>query len=771
MISISKHLEFDLLDISNKNKMKKIGVLLIFLMCVTGSFAQKGILKTADTYYEKIAYALAAENYEKLRGSKIEEPQMLARLANCYYQMGHTEKAEEVFGLMINDPTANYDDYYRYAMTLKENKKYDESELWLSKFTAAQQSDVRAKAYTKNANYLEDLRAIPLRFDIKNLAVNTEHTDFGGYFNPNNKEILIVSNRAWEGFVQRDWSGNNLPFLDIFSGSVGTNMEIEDVKMFSKRVNTKFHEGPIAFSPNGRRVYFTRNNLGLNGKHKYDDKGIQNLKLYYAEVDAEGNWINIKEAPYNSQAFSVGHPTVSSDGKTLYFSSDMPGGFGGADIYKATIAEGLEDVVFGTPINLGSKINTEGQEMFPWVDVNGNLFFSSDGHPGFGGLDIFVSQKSHLSNLYLAENLGAPINENRDDFAFIMNLDGETGYFSSNRKTGKGDDDIYSFTMLEPLTKPLNVCGRILVSRTGELIPGAKIDLKDNKGVIIAQTVADDKAHYCFVVERGLDYSLIVQSPDYFDNTESFSTTKVSPEVDQIQQDVELIKDPGIGAYLLVTNRRTGQPLKGVKVKILDLYSGKVVMDDLTASTGDLIKPLTENRIGDCLKYQIILQKEGYLSKTVLFNHCIDQPGLVSIHQKLDLGMDTMSKGDDIGKILKINPIYFDLNKSNIRPDAALELAKIVQVMNDNPTLEIELGSHTDCRASYAYNEKLSDRRAKSSAAWVRSKITNPQRIYGKGYGESRLLNDCSCEGNEKSDCSEEEHQLNRRTEFIIIKM
>lgn len=751
--------------------MKKVLFLIIFIASAQFSIAQKGVLKTADELYGKISYATAAENYEKLRGSKLEDPQMLARLANCYYQMGETVKAEEVYNLMIKDPSANYEDIYRYAMTLKENEKYEESEEWLNKFTGLQASDVRAMQYKGNFNYMEDLRAIPERFEINNLDVNTKLTDFGGYYNPNNNEIMFISNRDWEGLTQRDWSGNNLPFLDIFTSKLGSNMQLESEEMFSKRVNTKYHEGPLTYSPNGRRVYFTRNNLGIKGKHKYDDKGIQNLKLYYADVDSEGKWVNIKEAPYNSQAFSVGHPTVSEDGKTLYFTSDMPGGFGGADIYKATISEGLEDVAFGTPVNLGSDINTEGQEMFPWMDLDGNLFFASDGHPGFGGLDVFVAQKAHESSTYTAENLGAPINGNRDDFAFIMNPDLETGYFSSNRTTGKGDDDIYSFIMLEPLTIPLKICGEVTDQRSNDLLPGATVDLKDDKGNLIAQTIADDQAKFCFPAEREMNYIIGVQKEDYFPKEEPITTMNLEPNVSELTKDVALLKDPGLGLYGLVTDRANGQPLDSVYIKIVDLSDGSTVIDEMTSVSGDVMKPLLENKVGDCLKYQIILQRRGYLGKTLPFNHCIEKPGLISMHQKLDFGMDKLEVGMDLGPILGINPIYFDLNKYNIRPDAATELAHIVKVMNDNPNMQIELGSHTDCRASRAYNEKLSDRRAKSSAKWVREKISNPLRIYGKGYGEALLVNDCACEGKIKSDCSEEDHQLNRRTEFIIKKL
>jgi outer membrane protein OmpA-like peptidoglycan-associated protein/tetratricopeptide (TPR) repeat protein len=751
--------------------MKGIFIFLICLFLVQTSFSQKSILKRADSYYEKVAYAMAVENYEKLRGSKMEDPQMLARLANSYYQIGETVKAEEVYAFMIRAPSANYDDIYRYAMSLKENRKYEESVVWVGKFMAIDRADIRALAYNEHREYLTEILNLPLRFEVKNLDVNTNMTEFGGYVDPNTEDVYFVSNRKFNGLAQRYWTGNNTPFLDMFSGKVVGENQIVGSKLVSEKVNTNFHDGPLAFHPDGHKVFFTRNNKAKKRMGRFDDKGIQNLKLYYADIDADGKWSNIREVPYNNLAFSTGHPSFSKDGKTMYFSSDMPGGFGGADIYEATISEGMVDMAFGTPVNLGNKINTEGQEMFPWVDSAFNLFFSSDGHPGLGGLDNFVVVDFLNKPTGPAENLGEPINSNRDDFAFIMLKNGNTGYMSSNRSGGKGGDDIYSFKVLEPFKRQLKLKGVVVDSKTREILQGATVQLQDETGNIIGQTIADENGKYLFPVEPGKEYKVTAYEDNYFDKVGRFSTVGLPTNISEIDKNINLLQDPGIGLYALVTDKKSGEPIEKVKMKVVDLSNGKVVLDEMTPISGDILKPLMENRVGDCLKYQMILSKEGYLGKTAQFNHCIDKQGLVNIHQKLDLGMNEINVGMDLSKIIDISMIYFDLNKYNIRADAQVELAKIVQVMNDNPTMEIELGSHTDCRASYAYNENLSDKHAKASAEWVKARISNPSRIYGKGYGESRLVNDCVCEAKVKSTCSEEEHQLNRRTEFIIKKM
>lgn len=274
-------------------------------------------------------------------------------------------------------------------------------------------------------------------FTIGNISFNSAKCDFGGYDFQKGETLYFISSRR-KGLIRRTWTWNADNFLDIYTRKISSEKEV--VKPFSKKVNSNFHEGPICFSADESRVYFTRNNIA-KGKLRKDQKGIQNLKLYFAEVDEKGNWSNSFELKLNSKEYSVGHPTISKNSKTLYFVSDMPGGFGGADIYKAEI---LADGNLGQPINLGNKINTEGQEMFPWLSKEGQLFFASDGLIGLGGLDIFVADLSKDGLVNAIQHAGIGINSERDDFAFILSGDHKTGYFSSNRDGGQGDDDIYS---------------------------------------------------------------------------------------------------------------------------------------------------------------------------------------------------------------------------------------------------------------------------------------------------------------------------------------
>ncbi|MNV16605.1 Photosystem I chlorophyll a apoprotein A2 [compost metagenome] len=454
----------------------------------------------------------------------------------------------------------------------------------------------------------------------------------------------------------------------------------------------------------------------------------------------------------------MGHPAISPDGKTMYVVSDKPGGLGGADLYKVAI---LDNGTFGEMINLGNKINTEGQEMFPFIDSEERLFFSTDGHPGLGGLDVFVAfqDKGVIGKIH---NLGLPVNSQYDDFAFNMSKDFKTGFLSSNREGGKGGDDIYAVQLIRPFVFGVTIKGTAK-DKKGGVVSFAKVDLKDDKGNVLETVTADENGAYTFEAEYEKNYALGGSKTDYFDGKNTASTFT---DEQVVTADVVLEKDPGLSLYALIKDKKTGNPLDKVQVYLVDNMTGES-KQIVTPVTGDFREALFGKKLNDRGSYNLILKKEGYFSKTVTYNTVFDRPGQYDVHGVLDLGMDPEVK--DLAEMIQINPINFDLNKYTIRADAAKELDKIVEVMNKYPYLVVELGSHTDCRASKAYNMKLSDNRAKASAEYIKKRITNPARIYGKGYGESHLLNGCECEGTVKSDCSEEEHQKNRRTEFKVI--
>jgi outer membrane protein OmpA-like peptidoglycan-associated protein len=370
------------------------------------------------------------------------------------------------------------------------------------------------------------------------------------------------------------------------------------------------------------------------------------------------------------------------------------------------------------------------------------------------------------------QNVGMPVNSQHDDFAFTMNKDNITGYFSSNRTEGKGDDDIYSYVLTKPFQKQLVVEGIVKDEATGEILAGAQVKLINSEGEVISTAIVDNSGSFLFDLEPEEEYIIAVSGVEkYNDNQRSVSTKNLDAETTQLDGNIALSKEVSLSLYCLVTDSKSALPLEEVKITITNNDDQNEFINRLTAKTGDIEKELLDKKVSDQLSYTIRLEKPGYLSKVVTFNYTILQMGRINVHETLDLTMDKIDIGLDLTSIIDINPIYFDLGKYTIRADAAIELNKIVKVMNENPAMEIELGSHTDCRGSIASNEKLSDNRAKASANYIKERITNPERINGKGYGETQLKVDCPCEGTVKSTCSEDEHQKNRRTEFVIIKM
>lgn len=748
--------------------MKKNFLVICYLIVAFTSFGQAGKLKKADNYYEKLSYSYAVELYEQLIGSEVDSPKMKSKLASCYYYMGNMEKSESYFASMINSEYASKEDYFFYSQALKQNGKYTESDLWMNKFNQLASADSRGLSYINNTTYLDKIEKQGIHFEIKNLNCNTNVADFGAYPSIDDKQVYFISARRKAVMIKREWSWNGSQYLDVYKSNVDTNSELNDISILNKKVNTRFHEGPLCFSPDGKFVYYTRNNIAKGRKRK-DIKGIQNLQLFRSRVDSLGKWKNEEILHFNSKEYSVGHPTITADGKLLYFVSDMPGGFGGADLYKAIINE---DGTLGKAENMGSQFNTEGHEMFPWITNKGDLFFSSNGHIGLGGLDVFVSTLNKNGSFDKLQNVGKPVNSQHDDFAFTMNKDNVTGYFSSNRTGGKGDDDIYSYVLTKPFEKQLIVEGIVKDEITGVILPGATVQLINSKGEVVGTATAGNSGEFSFDVEPDSDYTISVSGVDKYNGKQrTVSTKNLDPDITAINGDVSLIKDSNLSLYCLVTDSKSALPLDGVKITITSNDTKDEFINQFTPLTGDTQKEIKDKKINDKLSYTIRLEKPGYLTKVITFDYKIVKMGRVNVHEMLDMKMDKLDVGMDISSLIKINPIYFDLGKYVIRPDAIIELNKIVKVMNENPSMEIELGSHTDCRSSYAFNEKLSDNRAKASAAYIKSRITNPARIYGKGYGEYKLKVDCPCEGTVKSKCTEAEHQKNRRTEFIIMKM
>ena len=740
--------------------------LLIFALTSVGQETSAKEKKAFEAY-KGFSYSIAMEKYEEIGVTTIEQKRILAQ---TYWKLDSLNRAEKLFAEVVLEQAHSADDIYDYASVLRQNKKYSQSDEWMVKFSEMNGTDSRGIAYVNKIGYYEELQKNKDQFVIENLEVNSEQQDFGAIYYKD--QIAFASSREGTKSILRRWNWNQLPFLDIYLADY-ENGNLKNPKIFHKKLNKKYHDGPLAFSKEGDFMVFTRNNY----TEKSEDN-IVRLKLFSSRL-IDGEWSKPEPLPYNSSAYSCGHASISGDTKWIYFASDMPGGVGGVDIYKAPINE---DGTFGEAVNMGREINTEGNELFPFIHpTNEMLFFSSDGKVGLGGLDVFVAQIKSDYSIGKVANVGVPINSNRDDFSFVLNEEMSSGFFSSNREGGKGDDDIYTYLLEKPFTFGVKV-NVLSKDENNNLISGINLRLLDGLGGDLGLIQEEDENGVFFILPPSKGkYKIIGAKDDYLDALTVIEIEEGEEEVDAV---LRFEKEPSLSLYALITDKSTNQPLEGVKITITDNLSG-AIEKIITPNTGDYLRPLTDKKLNDTGSYNLNIEKEGYLGKVLTYTALFDRDGTYSIHTDLDLSLEPIALGGDLSKIIDINPIYFDLSKHFIRPDAAIELDKIVKVMNENPKMVIELRSHTDSRGSDKSNESLSDRRAKSSASYIAARISNSERIYGKGFGEYKPNSITLEDGTEivlteeyinsfkvsNSKKYKELHQMNRRTEFIIIEM
>jgi len=627
------------------------------------SYGQKAQIASADKKYDQYAYVDAISVYKRIAEKGYKDENMFQKLGNAYYFNAELVEAFKWYDQLFEmNPNQQPEYLYRYSQTLKSVGNYAKADKILAEFNTKLGNDLRGKLYENNKNYLEQIKANSNRFDITDAGINSAFSDYGSTFLGN--KLVFASARDTGGVSKKVFKWNNQSFTDLYESEILSDTEMGKPVRFGNKINSKFHESTPVFTKDGKTMYFTRNNY-LDGKRGKDGQRVTLLKIYKASL-VDGKWANEVELPFDSNNYSVAHPALSLDEKTLYFASDMPGTLGQSDLYRVQINS---DDTYGTPENLGKTINTEGRESFPFISGDNDLYFASDGRPGLGGLDVYVSKIGKDNSFGEVQNVGAPINCAQDDFAFLMDSKTRKGFFTSNRAWGNGYDDIYRFTELPKLTCEQLLSGIMTDKETGVVLADSKISLFNEKFDLLKETTSDDKGNYTFDVECGKSYSVRAQKEEY--------------------------------------------ETKEVKVQIAD-ETGKT---DLAIQLEKRIKPVTV--------------------------------------------------GTDLAKTFEIPMIHFDLDKSAIRKDAALELEKVLAVLQQYPEMKIAIGSHTDSRASTKYNEALSERRAQSTKAWLVKNGIDANRMTAKGYGESKLLNGCS----DGVKCSEEEHQANRRSEFIITSL
>jgi len=467
-------------------------------------------VKYADKKYSEYAYADAIKVYENLVTTETNNEGLIQRLANSYYFNGELKSAlkwyEQLF--MIN-PDQESEYLYRYAQSLKSAGNYRKSDEILQKFNEKAVLEKRADLIRNDKNYLEEIKENSGRFEIGDAGVNSHFSDYGS--TTYNNKIIFTSARDTGGVVKTNFQWTNRSFSRLYSAVLMPDGSVGKPELLIKRKKDKFNESSPIFTKDGRTMYFTRNNF-TDGKRRSNDKNVTLLKLYKAEwIDEE--WKNIKELPFNSDQYSTAHPALSVDEKILYFASDMPGTLGQSDIYKVTINEGG---TFGTPENLGPSINTEGRETFPFISGDNELYFASDGRPGLGGLDIFAVRIKANGTFDEVLNVGEPVNSKQDDFAFSIDSKIRNGFFSSNRDSGQGLDDIYRFTETRRLICEQNLTGIVTDAESNELLANTSLTLFNDKFDPVGTIVTDEKGNYIFpAVKCGRKYTIRTAKTDY----------------------------------------------------------------------------------------------------------------------------------------------------------------------------------------------------------------------------------------------------------------
>lgn len=630
--------------------MKKYSSIFIIIL-ITGLFAnaQSKATKKADKLFSKFAFVEAAKAYEELIAKGNADAYVYGQLAEAYYNVFNTVEAEKWYAKTLKTSEAP-ETIYKYAQMLKANGKYEESNTQMAKFASMRPADHRAIAFVENPNYLPKILEKGKKFNVQDAGINSAYSDFGGTLQGGQLYISTARNE-----IGKSYGWNEEPFLDIYVASKNNDGSFQTPTPV-ETVNTKYHEGVVSFSPDGNTMYFSRESFydKIFERDSLSRNKFSVLNLYKSTKEL-GSWSEGEALSLNSENYSVKNPAVSPDGKTLFFASDMAGGMGQFDIYSAPIND---DGSVGEATNLGQKLNTEGQEMFPFVSADNTLYFSSDGHLGLGGMDVFFA-KLVDGKVGPIRNVGIPVNGNADDFAFSIDDESGEGFVSSNREGGAGSDDVYAVKVLQPICDVL-VTVTVKDSETGNILVGATVNVLDSEGNSVGSKTTSNKGEVNYIVECASDLSLSASMDDYESGTGFVAGTS------EEEVSTEIVLDP--------------------------------------------------------------------IDEIILANKVV------------------------------LNPIYFDFDKSNITAQAAFELDKLVQLMNKYESIVLRAESHTDARGSATYNQKLSERRALTTAQYVISKGIAAERITGVGMGETTPVNDCG------TGCSEDEHQMNRRSEFIILE-
>lgn len=794
------------------------------MLCFVATILQAQ--KSAKT--DKMYTANGFGKYMELKGEDYAnmDKETLERMGVASRKTGDTRIAEKVYATLLekgnNDPL----NHLYYAQALQSNARYLKAREHFQICDEKLQDKANGKPYDQRArlgyeacNRIAEMRALG-EVSIENeIILNTSKFDFSPTYYK--RGVLFVSTRNKMGNKRDRWLNDN--FMDLYYAPLAAGNELEKPINFSSELNTDLHEGPSVFSRDEKRIYFTRNDLNKGKRGKSKD-GTTKLKIYTAKYIDE-KWEEIEELPFNDTEYDICHPAISPDERMLVFAANLPGGYGGMDLWVSK----LEKNTWQKPINLGAKINTEGNEVFPFIQKDGTLFYSSNGLSTLGGLDIFMATQifNHPDSLWeYPFNLGEPINSSADDFGIIMNNSKTEGFLTSSREGGAGGDDIYRFKIKDGLDEvkptpalPIDIC--VYSDETRERLQNAEIKIR-RVAKIEAPTVSYITNEYGYTsceMRAGEQYVIDVIRYGYRDMKETFIMPNTVEALDEFC--IGLVRDPSIVVEEPPVVAATNNPNKIGTINAQGEIIDRTTIAPITAIVYEYNpeKPIEGPQVSGQVtnvEYNRALPR----AQVFLLNRCTGEELVMEVGEDgryafpLECGCEYIVRGDkqrflddkamislvnevncqdpivvDLGlqpdfdsnygegsfstpvlenlkegDVIELKNIYYDYDKASIRVDAARDLDDLIKLMKQYPTMEIELSSHTDIRGSNDYNERLSDERAQTASRYLTAGGIEKSRIQAKGYGEKQLKNNCKF-------CTESDHQQNRRTEVRIIKL
>lgn len=722
-----------------------MAMLLVMQQAAAAQGSADARIRIGDKFFKEMAFAEAIEHYEIAADKGAVNEHVTKRLAECYMKLGNTEEAEKWYAITVKFLNRAPQDLYNYAQALKGNGKYKEAEEWMDRYLAM----TMREGAPRRSNIQDFARKFMLdadRWEVKPVSTNTVYSDFGATWLDDDR-VIFASARDKRVGLQRSAAWNAQPFLDLYMATRTEAGDLRNVDAIEGSVNSKLHDGPAVVTKDVGTMWFTRNNF-FKGKSGKSSNGISRLAIYKAQW-RNGEWSTTEQFLYNNPECSVGHPALSPDGKRIYFVSDMPGGNGGTDIYMCRDMGGT----WGEPENLGPGINTPYNEAFPFIGKDGVLWFSSNGHPGLGGLDVFQAKPGGDGRFSVAVNVGAPVNGPKDDFSFIIDGSGTRGFFSSNRPGGAGDDDIYSFVLKRPLEDRYLCTGVVFDDESESPVIDVEVLLHDKDGNVLESTTTDAGGKYSFTVQKDKEYILKARMKGRYDGEAHLSTERID-ELQIVARDIHLVPEGGIWLRGVARYADKLGFVQGMSVSLVNIETLQTETD-LTGDGGEFDFRLTPNE-----EYEVLIEKQGFWRMSVPVSTKSVKQGIIDLNEAHELEFEPIAVGAPI--LLKHQ--RWAQGSATLDPRAKAELEQLADRLNVNPALIVEVGVHSDARGDAAAELKLTQKRADAILEFLRSKGVQRERISAKGYGISRLVNHCVA----GVQCSEEEHAANRRVEYVV---